>query len=141
MKIEDFGAKRRWSDSEKELLKKIHDEMTDKDKSSTFIDKLTESFNIESEKLKPGYIHRSSGSVGEESRRIGLKPKKPDKSPICVRSDCGILLTSKNRVGDNCRRCYNKHWYRDNVMVKVQKDIVNDNDDLPVVSGDNDDLI
>lgn len=105
MRAESVNGKQRWTKEEIERLKELHSAANCENRSHLFFEKLTENFK-----------NRTIASVVEECRRLGLKPKKMPKSDKCTYEDCIIELTATNRIGNLCRRCYNRRWYRERLV-------------------------
>lgn len=101
MRAESTNGKQRWTKEEIDKIKQLHSESECECKSHLFFEKLSENFK-----------HRSVASVVEECRRLGLKPKKQPKSDKCTYEDCGADLSTVSRIGNLCRRCYNRRWWR-----------------------------
>lgn len=108
MRAENTIAKQRWTSKDKELLIRLRDEAKDEGKSQTFFEKLTAAFNESS-----GTI-RTVPSIADECRRLSLPVKRNPKTENCTEDICKIVLTKDNRVGNTCRRCYNRLWFRKN---------------------------
>lgn len=105
MRAESTNGKQRWTAEEKSRLKKLHSEAAEEQRSHLFFEKLRENF-----------ANRTVASVIEECRRLGLKPKRNPKSGACTYEGCTTELTKSNRIGDLCRRCYNRRWYRERMV-------------------------
>lgn len=102
MRAETTNGKQRWTSDEINKLKQLHSAANCEAKSHLFFERLTENFK-----------NRTVASVVEECRRLGLKPKRQPKSELCTYEDCTEILSNSNRVGNLCRRCYNRKWYRE----------------------------
>ena len=97
----------RWSKDEKEKLTKLHSEALPEAKSHAFFEKLTSNFK-----------NRSIASVVEECRRLGLKAKRNAKADNCKFCPADLNDPESDRIGDVCRKCYNKNWYQNNTKNK-----------------------
>ena len=105
---------KRWTDSDKERLRRMHKALAPEKRSSDFYEKLANMYGKEE--------GRTTSAIQEECRRLGLKPKRFPKSPICTNPECGVWLvsasadtnTASNRVGNFCKTCYGKLWIKNN---------------------------
>jgi hypothetical protein len=102
MRAESTNEKQRWTKDEVAKLKNLHSAADCEARSHLFFEKLTANFK-----------NRTVASVVEECRRLGLKPKRNPKSDKCTYEDCGADLATADRIGNLCRRCYNRRWYRE----------------------------
>ncbi len=91
--------KKKWSRSDIEKLRDAHSKMGPEKKSSVFFEKLAVVIAGE----------RSVAAIAEECRRLGLRPKRIEKTCYC--ESCLQALSEEiKRVGNMCYKCYARDW-------------------------------
>lgn len=100
----DSRSYKKWTESDIERLKRLYNAANPERRSQDFFDKLAEKYGE----------GRSSSSIQEECRRLGLIAKRFPKSPICLNEECGVMLSPSTRIGNLCKTCYGKKWWKDN---------------------------
>ena len=101
MIAESVSSKQRWTEADKTRLRDIHEKTGPESRSSKFFEKVTESFG-----------NRSYASVVEECRRLGLKAKRNPRTDLCEHCETDLRVPEADRIGNACRKCYNKNWYK-----------------------------
>jgi hypothetical protein len=91
--------KKKWTQADIEKLKTAYSKMGQEKKSSVFFDKLAKMMASE----------RSVAAIAEECRRLGLRPKRIEKTGYCESCLTGLTEDIK-RVGNMCYKCYAKEW-------------------------------
>lgn len=89
-----------WTENDVKQLREAYEKEPGRAKSSDFLESLTKSIGGT----------RSVGAVAEKCRRLGLAPKRIEKSDNCT--NCSCSLSDNPRIGNVCKKCYQSMYYK-----------------------------